>query len=83
MYRWCKERRICSVQCTASQNLENITIFLDGTGKLKHKVDVEGERRNTLNGLKRHTEEEPNAVASQVLQKTLHDIHDKEQKAIY
>lgn len=46
-YSCCKERGTCNVQCTTSQDLDNITIILDGTGEHQHKVGIEEEVRKT------------------------------------
>lgn len=40
-------------------------------------ISVEGEVMKTLNSLKWHGEEEPNATPLQVLQRTICDIHDE------
>lgn len=48
----CEERRICNVQCTTSQDLDNFTIIQEETGKHQHNDDVEGEIRKTPNRLK-------------------------------
>lgn len=61
-----------------SQDLENITITQEGTGKHQHKTDVKGEVRKILNRVKYPIEEEPNPTWLHIPQRMFHDIHDEE-----
>ena len=58
------------------QESVNITVIQDGTGKHQHSTGVKRELRKSLNGLKWHIEEEPNATPSQGLKRIIH--HDEE-----
>ena len=52
-YKCCEERGTFSVQCSTSQDLDNIIIILSigGKGKHRYEFDDEGEVSKTVNRL--------------------------------